>query len=619
MTEDDDDSVLEEIQRARAAAAELVLSSAHRLRVVIAGPGTGKSFVFREALGRAGGQGLALTFIRKLAAELAVALGDRAETYTFHKFAKILVYRLNVPGLTADFSLYPPLGALTNIDLGLVATPPSDDRMVERQMQELEAGGTLPVALQLGTYYDAASFVDVVYRVFQFLEANPERTPAYPLVVVDEYQDFTRLETAFIAQLGFKSPLLIAGDDDQALYDFRFATAEHIRALAESDFAERHTLPFCSRCPQPVVDAVNSVIDRATAAGYLVGRLDKPFSCYLPDKIAASRRYPKLLEARCTVKSVMARYIENEIDKIPAEDVEASSRGGHPTAMIIGPSYLVEPVYEQLSNGKYPQTSFPRSSQIAAEPIDGYRRLARDPRSNLGWRILVHLLPFDGWELSVTEAITMDDPLVEQIPVQYRDMHLAIAGLVERGLSRDTLTGDERALLAGALGVTEGALDETLGLPEDPDEDPGNAPFGALGPAADSSEEKPPATKTVLCTTLPGAKGLSAEHVFIVGVVGGHLPRENGAPTDKEICDFLVALSRTRTACHLVSINQYGPPPRGRRVPPRLPRSVFAQWVGPHAETFDVRASDLTARTLAAQRRREPAVGRLKMSPRRRS
>jgi superfamily I DNA/RNA helicase len=84
------------------------------------------------------------------------------------------------------------------------------------------------------------------------------------------------------------------------------------------------------------------------------------------------------------------------------------------------------------------------------------------------------------------------------------------------------------------------------------------------------------AQPTILCTTLKGAKGLSAEHVFVVGLMNGHLPVDPRSPSDEEVCEFLVALSRTRKACHLVSTKMFaGPPP--------LRPSLFLGWVQPHS------------------------------------
>lgn len=601
--------MLDEMVRDRAAAAERILSSKNRLRVVVAGPGTGKTYVFEHALDRSGGKGLALTFIKKLANELADQLREKAETYTFHKFAKMLVYRLAVPGLTPDFSMYPPLAHITDVDIGIIAPPEPAERQVERLMQDLEESRLPDQVLRLGSYYDAASFVDVVYRVFRFLQDNPERTPDYPLIVVDEYQDFTRLETAFIAQLGFASPLLVAGDDDQALYNFRYASADHIRALAQSAEAERHELPFCSRCTMPVVEAVNTAIRRAMATGLLAGRLEKPYRCYLPDKLAASERYPNLTDARCTVPSIMARYVEEEVGKIRAEDIEAAWRGGHPTVLVVGPGYFVKPIYERLKAGRYPQAELRRSDELAVEPIHGYRRLWRDPRSNLGWRILVHLQPFPEWRDAVARALATDTPLVEHIPADYQQPRLATADLLGRALSGDPLTDDERADLAAALGVEPEALPDILQIDPHEDDDEDDDAEADEEPdadvAADEAEEPTPEL-TILCTTLQGAKGLSAQHVFVVGLTGGHFPRDNAAPTDREVCEFLVALSRTRTRCHLVSTRRFGPPPLGRHVPPELPVSVFVQWVAEHCDSIEVTAASLPP----IRRSRRKAAGR---------
>ena len=90
-----------------------------------------------------------------------------------------------------------------------------------------------------------------------FWRDSQQEIPEYPLIVVDEYQDFSELETSFIRLLSSKSPVLIAGDDDQALYSFKNADPRFIRELAQGDEYERFGLPFCSRCTEVVVGAVN--------------------------------------------------------------------------------------------------------------------------------------------------------------------------------------------------------------------------------------------------------------------------------------------------------------------------------------------------------------------------
>ena len=52
-----------------------------------------------------------------------------------------------------------------------------------------------------GSYYDAVGHTDVVYRVLEALEESPTSIPEYPLIVVDEYQDFNPLDTSLIETL----------------------------------------------------------------------------------------------------------------------------------------------------------------------------------------------------------------------------------------------------------------------------------------------------------------------------------------------------------------------------------------------------------------------------------
>jgi superfamily I DNA/RNA helicase len=82
--------------------------------------------------------------------------------------------------------------------------------------------------------------------------------------LIDEYQDFNALEDGFIELLSQRSPIVVAGDDDQALYSqLRQTSCDHIRSLYRGGDFEVFELPFCMRCPKVVVDAVNDVIARA--------------------------------------------------------------------------------------------------------------------------------------------------------------------------------------------------------------------------------------------------------------------------------------------------------------------------------------------------------------------
>jgi len=72
-------------------------------------------------------------------------------------------------------------------------------------------------------------------------------------------------------------------------------------------------------------------------------------------------------------------------------------------------------------------------------------------------------------------------------------------------------------------------------------------------------------------TSFEGAKGLSAQHVFIVGLHAGDLPHDANKISDLEVCKFLVGLTRTKKKCSLLVTRQFA----GK---PKTP-SPFLQWI----------------------------------------
>lgn len=196
-------------------------SSAHR-KLVVAGPGTGKTHNFRRVLEAAGG-GLALTFIRALAQDLEKDLGDLAQVNTFHGYCKRVAHQLGgTAGLTSKFDYFPQLPTIACEDLTILGHGDGlKADAFETPMRKLVFDD--PVLLQsiaIGTYYDAVSHTDIVFRVQRHLAENQGDIPVHEVVVVDEYQDFNACETSLIELLAQTSPVLIAGDDDQALYEF---------------------------------------------------------------------------------------------------------------------------------------------------------------------------------------------------------------------------------------------------------------------------------------------------------------------------------------------------------------------------------------------------------------
>ena len=66
----------------------------------------------------------------------------------------------------------------------------------------------------------------------------------------------------------------------------------------------------------------------------------------------------------------------------------------------------------------------------------------------------------------------------------------------------------------------------------------------------------------------------------MLAVNNGRLPEKPGEVTDEEVCTFLVALSRTRQRCHLVSYKWF--------IKSWLRPSVFLDWIGAHLDYVKV-------------------------------
>lgn len=81
-------------------------------------------------------------------------------------------------------------------------------------------------------------------------------------VIVDEFQDINRLDVKLIDLIAARSNLLITGDDDQAIYGFRGATADFLIDPTKSlhrDFAT-YELSINYRCPPRILDIAGKLI-----------------------------------------------------------------------------------------------------------------------------------------------------------------------------------------------------------------------------------------------------------------------------------------------------------------------------------------------------------------------
>ncbi|MFV2044928.1 MAG: UvrD-helicase domain-containing protein [Anaerolineales bacterium] len=512
-----------------------MLDSPSRRKLIVAGPGTGKTFTFGRLLEKnGGGENLALTFIRKLVRDMEDELEGIAEAKTFHAYCKKLLHEKY-----GGVELFPALTQVVEEDAELLDRHLSHFANAFQNLDE--EAEELSFYLRRGDYYRAVSFDDSVYRVLAVVREDKDFLPRYDQIVIDEFQDFNPLEVAFINELEQRGPILIVGDDDQAVYRLRNSSPDHLRDKFSSGSYDIYELPFCTRCPRVVVEATTAFISSIMEAGAFESRIDRPFVPYLEGKEYENERYPEIITATTSNILCSAKLVRLAIEKIPAEDIAEAHNENYPCVLIVGLRQYLNPLKKELTK-HYSNVAFRQTKRVPYSLVDGYKLLLRDHHSNLGWRLLAGLELPKGNLKELVESSQDLSPMEEQLPKEFVERHKAIIDILDEPNLDDSGRND----LEGLLGVEAALVVGHFFPPEDQDE-------GEL------DLTKP----SILLSSFEGCKGLSAGHVFVVGFNNGIMPRiDDNEIHDIEISKFIVAMTRTRKLLYLVS-NRWNYAPRG--------------------------------------------------------
>ncbi|BBB47929.1 UvrD-helicase domain-containing protein [Pelolinea submarina] len=525
-----------------------ILQSDNPRKLIVAGPGTGKTYTFGAIFNKkVGKRNLALSFIRKLVEDMENDLGNRAEVRTFHAFCKKLLHKRN-----GRIELIPFLTKIVESDANFLGNKLSD---FDEKFQMLdEDSPELTFYLERGDYYNAVSFNDTVYRLYKHVRDGHLELPTYDQIVVDEYQDFNPLEVALIEELEKKSPILIVGDDDQAVYSGRNSSPAHLRAKYESGEYQVFQLPFCSRCPRVVVEATTAFIKNVTDNGGLQDRIERPFFPYLEDKDYENSTYPKIVKATTSTISCLSKFIAGEIKKIPEIEIKDAHEKNYPCVLLVGKRQYLNPLAKKLGEF-YANINFSEAQDYNYSICDAYDMLLHDDDSNLGWRILAE---FEFNKVQIQDFIksSLDGtPFNKILPEEFICKHLKVVNIIRAGKPSE----QDRQALIGLIGEKS---DQILGHF-----------YGEQKEKQETDLSQP----TILLSSFEGCKGLSAGHVFIVGLNEGIVPKidSNGNVDNIEYCKFVVALTRTLKRCYLLS-NKWDYNPNDRE--PYLP-SQFTQII----------------------------------------
>jgi hypothetical protein len=269
------------------------------------------------------------------------------------------------------------------------------------------------------------------------------------------------------------------------------------------------------RCPKVVVEAVADVIVRARKLHRLQGRIDKPYRHFPLAKGADSAKYPTIADVETSVQSskvnYMGCYIAQAIAEIPRDEIEEAVRGGYPAALVIVAKPYSDQIIGHLERAGY-VVNRRRESEGKIRREMGLSILKNEPESNLGWRIVLRADRPPFLREVIIQTSEGVERLVDAVPAGYRDTVLAQVDAYEP------------------------------------------PPLDECGEEPPASDEKP----SVTVTSFEGAKGLSAQHVFIAGLHDGELPHNPEEIRDLEICKFVVGLTRTRKKCTLIHTRRFG-------------------------------------------------------------
>jgi len=551
--------------------------------LIVSGPGTGKSRLFKQRilfwLGQnPGARILGLSFVRKLVADLSSdirndkTLGDdqkgQVDIFTLHKYARSIVEQSHG---TREWSFKPhfqvigqPWKAMVWGDAlslrdqenhGQYSWKTFEKQLHDDQFEESHEWQDLKEAyFTLCQFYNAAGFSDLILRARDALAEKPGLNK-HQLFIFDEYQDFNASEEALLEQLTESSRgTLFAGDDDQVLYEtLKSSKASLIRAIYSDKDVVNAMLPFCSRCDFHITRAASHFIRQTPEAG-CIKKIYEPIS-----EVDGSVKVQVVACASpTTAVDYIRKFIDEHHDEIETRKTElAEEREKDAFLLILSPSRDVkfykgggasEELIELVERFREAHRQFSDDYY----KVLNYYSLAKYPSNNFTLRKVLWYEGIDETEVSALLKTCLE----EQISLSAVDTKtikgvLAKAAAVRGIIESDASTDEKIETMAEHIKISDpntlredletSAIDkERIESVEHQNEE-----------QAELEEIEVKQMSAVELMTIVSSKGLSADHVIIVGfddVNMGWVTRNA----------FYVAMTRARKSLHVVTALKAG-------------------------------------------------------------
>jgi superfamily I DNA/RNA helicase len=551
--------------------------------LIVAGPGTGKSSIFKQRIlawleRKPEARVLALSFVRKLVADLSSDIQNdkkltadqksHCDVFTLHKYARSIVEQNKG---TEEWPFAPHFRIIGQSwkdivwhDVLLLGGEKGTDQYTwkafEKQLHDDDFNASpewqhlKKTYFTLCQFYNAAGFSDLILRARDALAENPDLSQ-HQFYIVDEYQDFNVSEEKLLNQITQAAGgILTVGDDDQVLYEtLKSGKASLIRAIYSNTDVVNAMLTFCGRCDFHITRAAAHFIKQAADP-------DSIKKIYLPMTEAA--KSSKVQMIGCATPSTAVDYIRKfiedhhtEIEQRRKDLTDGTSKDAY--LLILSPSgavnfYRPNGAKDQLFELLKPYSERRRDFSEDYYKVLNYYSLAKYPTNNFTFRKVLHYEEFDDEELlPLLETCTAENKPFSSSDANCISTALAEAAAIRDIIESDATTAEKVTRLTQHISVADLAQLE------------GELERGAIdksrADAIEHQEEEDAELEEIevrqMCAvelmTIIGSKGLSADHVIMIG-----FDNVNMAWVTRNA--FFVAMTRARNSLHMITALRAG-------------------------------------------------------------
>ena len=539
--------------------------------LVVAGPGSGKSFLFLQRIGywlEVDGEATIYvsSFVRKLVKDLQSDVthkldgedAKRVTVSTLHGLARSILERshgssehrrgLHTNVVSEDWMkvVWNDVQAF-HPDLASTYTNTKFIRMFNTE--EFDSSGQWPDLLTtyelVSSFYNSVGFADMIVVARKAVDEKPSLI-LHSYWIIDEFQDFNTAENHLINALTSDADgVLIAGDDEQALYQsLKQSLPEIIISYYEGDEYANAMLPFCSRCSYWVCLAASAFI----AAGRPEGAIEK---IYLPLVVDASAPKVQLVATPTPLSEVdyIQKFVSDHQGELDAHiaKMEAGEETD-PFLLILTPDKKLK-LLKTGGADELLREWLKQWSVVTAGHSDDYKRIlaycsaAGIEADNYVLRRVLHYEGLTSAQVHpLLEKALQDKSPLADVEDELITNALAKCAAASTFIDREDLETSEKVQEIGQLI----SILHPAPLVAELEATPITGGIFAVEDEADEVIETAGLSAAIEMLTLVGSKGLSAQHVIIIGCDDVNLNYTARLA-------FFVALTRARNSLHLIT------------------------------------------------------------------